>query len=99
MSDWIILNRDGLKMDPATLPARPEDSRSMQGENPFTPWYKEDEHVHVEDGKIQGIHFNGSLEAAQNILHACLTREAELLQVFGGNEDILLIDALKFLVT
>ncbi|MFA7308727.1 MAG: hypothetical protein WC045_01500 [Patescibacteria group bacterium] len=98
MSSWIILERDGSVMDATTLPERPDDSRQMQSGNQFTPWYKEDEHVHVEDGKINGIHFNGPEEDARAILSLCIKHEKELLERFGGHEDILLIDALKFLV-
>lgn len=55
MSTWFILDRNGDPLPADQLPQRPEDARSDSGDA-FTPWYKEDEHLHVEDGKIQGIH-------------------------------------------
>ncbi len=90
---WFILDRNGNPMPQEELPQRPEDAKPDAGDS-YTPWYKEDEHLHVEDGKIQGIHTKAeSLETARERLNYFLTHEALLINAFGGQEDILIPDA------
>jgi len=96
MEHWIIIDRDGKPLPQEELPARPEDARAAEGEA-FRPWYKEDEHIHVEEGRITGMHGRGSLESVQTRLRAYLAREADLLGHFGGMDDILVGDADAFL--
>jgi len=96
IKQWHILNRDGTPTKEEELPERPEDSNPMEGEA-FRPWYKQDEHLHIEGGKIVGIHVRGTLEEVQVRLRAYLDQEAKILEHFGGNEDVLLPDADSFL--
>ncbi len=93
---WYILDRDGNVMEEASLPERPEDARPTQNGEVYTPWYKQDEHVHVEEGVIAGIHARGTLEDVRETLSSVLKNEKELLAKFGGKDDILLKDALTF---
>jgi hypothetical protein len=93
---WHILDRDGNPTKEEELPERPEDSNPAEGEA-FRPWYKQDEHLHIEGGKIVGIHARGTLEEVQSRLRAYVTQEARILEHFGGNEDVLLPDADSFL--
>ena len=86
---WCILHRDGSELLESELPERPEDAQAA-GDQAFTPWYKPDEHLHVEDGKIQGIHARGTLEEVRARLSKYLLSEAAILQEFGGKEDIFL---------
>lgn len=93
MSHWFILDRDGNPSEADQLPERPEDARLDSGDA-FTPWYKEDEHIHVESGKIQGVHLKAeSLDEARNRLQHFLMKETLLISTFGGDEDILIPDA------
>lgn len=79
-------------MEEKDLPERPEDSNPTDGEA-FRPWYKQDEHLHIEGGKIVGIHARGALESVQAKLSRYLENEAAILEKFGGEEDILLPEA------
>ncbi len=97
MKRWYILNRDGSAQEVGELPERPSDARAEEGEA-FRPWYKEHEHVHVERGKIQGMHAYGELEDLQTKLTSVLSREVEILKEFGGEEDIDLSQALGLVV-
>lgn len=94
---WYILNRDGSILDEVLLPERPADARPTKEDEIYTPWYKEDEHIHVENGIIEGIHARGTLEHVREALSLVLQKEKELLEKFGNEEDILLTDALSFL--
>ena len=98
MEQWYILNRAGEPTEEKDLPQRPEDSNPAEGEA-FRPWYKQDEHLHIENGAIVGIHARGTLQAVQARLRGYLAQEAQLLGRFGGNEDVLLPDADNFLKT
>jgi hypothetical protein len=89
---WYILNRDGSPMSEHDLPARPADARD-DGGDAFTPWRKQREHLHVEDGRISGIHAKGVLEAVRERLEALLEYEALLLKETGGHDDIVLEEA------
>lgn len=90
---WFILDRAGVSLPPEQLPERPEDAHTDSGDA-FTPWYKNDEHLHVENGSIQGIHTQAATEeeARQRLLFF-LGHEATLLEKFGGQEDILIPQA------
>ncbi|MEK7102966.1 MAG: VOC family protein [Patescibacteria group bacterium] len=96
-SGWIILERDGTPVKQEKLPKRPRDARVAEKGNLFTPWYKEDEHVHIENGSISGVHAKGTLKDVQQVLKRCLKYEKPLLKHFGKKEDIMLKDALKFI--
>lgn len=96
MEQWNILDREGNPMKEAELPERPLDARLEEGEA-FRPWYKQDEHLHIENGRIEGIHARGALEFIQNRLRAYLSREEEIIRAFGGEEDILLPTVDSFL--
>ncbi len=74
------------------LPERPEDSNPVRGEA-FRPWYKQNEHLHIENGAIVGIHARGTLAAVQSRLVSYLGKEPLILEKFGDNEDVLLSDA------
>lgn len=97
MTRWFILDRDGTPLDPQGLPERPAGAQAAP-DDAFTPWYKQDEHLHVENGAIQGIHARGeSLKNVRTKLDRYLEHEARLIEAFGGTEDILLPEADRFL--
>ena len=96
MKTWHILNRDGSQQEAHELPTRPDDAKPDDGA-PFRPWYKDDEHIHVENGAIVGLHAFGELNEVQDRLEHYLAHEAHLLHHFGGNDDILAPDADAFL--
>lgn len=96
-TEWHILHRDGSVMKEEELPTRPDDARQVKDGQVFTPWYKENEHVHVEGGKIKGIHAKGTLERVQAILKKVLENESKLLEHFGPEEDMLLEEVLEVL--
>jgi hypothetical protein len=96
MEQWYILDRAGQPMKDLELPSRPEDSNPTKGDA-FRPWYKQDEHLHVEGGKIMGIHARGTLETVQSRLHTYLESEPQILEKFGGEEDLLLPKVSDFL--
>ncbi len=83
-------------MDETELPERPEDSNPAEGEA-FRPWYKQDKHLHIENGRISGIHAQGTLEAVQSQLREYLQNENRILEHFGSTEDILLPHVEEFL--
>lgn len=83
-------------MSESELPQRPDDARLAEGET-FRPWYKEDDHIHVENGSILGIHAHGELSRIQEQLARMVAHEKELVGRFGGDQDIMLDDALGFL--
>ena len=87
--EWYILDREGVAMLSDVLPERPDDARPSLGDE-FRPWFKEDEHIHVEEGAITGIHGQGTLASLQARLVGYLEKESELLEHFGGKEDILI---------
>ncbi len=89
MEQWYILDRKGEPMKEEELSQRPEDSNPTEGEA-FRPWYKQDEHLHIEHGVIAGIHARGSLKEVQARLHKYLNRESQIIEKFGGTEDVLL---------
>lgn len=95
-SSWFILDRAGAPMPQADLPERPADAKPTGGDE-FTPWFKQEEHIHVEDGAITGMHAHGSLASVQERLAKYLRQEHTLLDHFGGNEDILVSQADEFL--
>lgn len=96
--NWIILDRDGNPIDTATLPERPADSREKEEDNEYTPWYRQEEHIHVENGKIDGIHARGNTTEVKKLLNYCLRNESKIIQHFGSREDnIILVDVLKFM--
>jgi len=74
------------------LPPRPSDARSNRGD-PFVPWYKQSEHLHVKKGRIEGIHARGTLEEVRRKLLHYLRNEQLLMKATGGNNDILLSKA------
>lgn len=95
---WIILDRAGEPADTATFPDRPADAREMIDGNEYTPWHRLEEHIHIEHGKIDGIHAMGDATEVKKILEYCLTREDEIIGEFGVSEDnIVLVDVLKYL--
>ena len=96
MKNWYILNRDGNQMEEEKLPSRPSDAKP-ENNQPFRPWYKLKEHVHVENGKIDGIHAEGTLENLQGLLKKILEKENEVLNKFGDKEDILLEEVKQYL--
>ncbi len=96
MERWWILSREGKPVEEGELPERPDDSNPADGEA-FRPWYKQDEHLHIENGAIVGIHGRGTLAEVQQRLRRYLKNESELIQKFGKNEDILLPDLDRFL--
>ncbi len=90
---WFILDRAGLSLPAEQLPERPDDANADSGDF-FTPWYKDDEHLHVENGTIQGIHTRAAtVEEARQQLLFFLGHEATLLEKCGGREDILIPQA------
>ena len=93
---WYILNRDGTPQKEEELPERPEDSNPAEGES-FRPWYKQEEHLHIENGEITGIHAEGDLETVQARLRLYLENESIILEKFGGDEDQLLPEVDGFL--
>ncbi len=95
MKKWYILDREGTAQEASELPVRPADAKPEEGEA-FRPWYKEHEHVHVENGRIEGIHAYGELDDLQNKLKNLLSKEKGLLEKFGDKEDINLIEATEF---
>ncbi len=96
---WIILDKAGEPADTATFPDRPADAREMIDGNEYTPWHRLDEHIHIEHGKIDGIHARGDIKEVKKVLDYCLKLEKEIIREFGTNEDnILLVDVLKYLV-
>lgn len=78
------------------LPERPEDSNPTMGEE-FRPWYKQDEHLHIENGTIIGIHARGTLDSIRAKLRHYLRKESLILSKFSGTEDVLLPEADEFL--
>jgi hypothetical protein len=96
MKKWYILNRYGSPMEEKELPRRPSEA-SPEDREPFRPWHKQDEHVHIEDGRIYGIHAYGELEELQNILKVIIQKEEEILNKFDNKGDIFLGDAKDFL--
>ncbi len=88
MAQWFILDREGRLLDVQALPTRPIDARPAS-EDLFTPWYKREEHLHVENGSIQGIHARGeNAEEVHGKLQGYLAYEVFLLRACGGAEDI-----------
>lgn len=83
-------------MEEKELPGRPNEARPEDGE-PFRPWHKQDEHIHIEDGKIDGIHAYGELEELQNILKIIVQKEEQILSKFDNKDDIFLEDVKDFL--
>jgi hypothetical protein len=98
MEQWYILDRDGNPTKEEELPERPEDSNPTEGEA-FRPWYKQDEHLHIENNLIAGIHARGTLESVRARLQGYVQKEPILIAKFAGSEDILLPDADNFLNT
>ncbi len=96
MEKWFILDREGNPMPDSELPERPSEAQPTEGDN-FRPWFKQEEHIHIESGRIVGIHGSGTLESVQKRLEQYLVRENDLLQHFGGKEDILVSQANSFL--
>ena len=91
---WYILDRDGNPMNVTELPPRPDDARPVNAGGAFTPWYKPDEHLHVEGDRIAGIHAAGeSLEGVQAKLTRYLAQEARVIEICGSDKDILLSEA------
>lgn len=96
MQNWFILDRAGEPMPDSQLPERPIDAQPSEGDD-FRPWYKQEEHIHVENGRIDGIHGFGTLESVQERLRLYLEREEALLWYFGTSNDILMSEADAFL--
>lgn len=97
---WIILDRAGKPVDTATFSDRPADSNELEDGNEYTPWHRLEEHIHIEHGKIDGIHARGDAEEVKKVLDYCLDHETEIIEHFGVKEDnIVLVDVLKYLVT
>jgi len=91
---WLILDRNG-----NILPIkeeRPRDAQPKYKNNPYTPWYRNYEHLHVEEKRIVGIHAKGSQKSLHKILNLCLKHEAELMKVYY-QYDPDLVDVLKYL--
>lgn len=93
---WYILDRAGNPMPESELPERPFDAQPTQGDE-FRPWFKQEEHIHVENGKITGIHGFGTLASVQERLSGYQTHESALFVHFDGNEDILVSQADRLL--
>ena len=93
---WMILNRDVEPMGSDELPQRPEDARDSNGDT-FTPWFNPNAHLHIMTMEISGIHYQGTLEEAQELLNRCLAREAELFHEFGFHADIDIADVMPVL--
>ncbi|MBA3678699.1 hypothetical protein H0W80_00650 [Candidatus Saccharibacteria bacterium] len=98
-SQWIILNRLGKVVDSTTFPKRPKDANKLIENNPYTPWYKQDEHIHIANNHINGIHALGTEDEIKIVLDYCLAHEDLIINHFNSKEDnILLIDVLKLLI-
>lgn len=95
MSKWYILNRDGEPLEEKELPERPAEAKPDEGDS-FRPWFKDDEHLHIEDGRIEGIHAKGTLNEVQEVLQKCLEHERALLERFGGQNDVLLKEVIPY---
>jgi hypothetical protein len=94
MTTWYILDREGAPQNAATLEERPVDAQPTDEGAPFTPWYKHEAHLHIEEGRIQGIHAKGSLDEVRALLRHFLKNEAELLEKMAdANSDISLSEA------
>lgn len=93
---WMILDRLGQPMHPDTLPERPVDTRASDGD-PFAPWYNPNPHLHVTDGTICGMHYEGSLEEARQILELCIAYEQKLFETFGFDADMDLANVMPVL--
>ncbi len=96
MEQWHILDRNGNPEKEEELPERPADSNPAEGQA-FRPWYKQEEHLHIESNAIKGIHAHGMLQTVQERLHHYLSKEPQILAEFGGSEDVLLPTVDNFL--
>lgn len=96
---WYILNRNGAPQKTADLPARPTDAQPVDEGGEFTPWYKQYQHVHVQNGKITGIHAKGNLKDLQTTLADLIEYEDIVLRHFGNNTDISLEAAIDYLAS
>ena len=95
-SRWFIIDREGLPTPVSKLPARPADAQDANGDE-FRPWFKTTGHLHIEEGKIVGMHNPSlSLEALQASLKKYLRHESALMSRFG-EEDIEVSEADAFL--
>lgn len=83
---WWIINRSGRVDWAASKEERPVDARPSGGD-PFAPWGKTEDHVHVEDGRICGLHFKGSLWDGRGVLEDILRYEF-LLTGLPLDEDV-----------
>ena len=71
MIKWWILDINGKPL--ISDEPRPEDSNPDNGD-PNTPWYQTKCHVHLsEEGKLEGVHWYGTLKEAQEALHKRLS--------------------------
>ena len=96
-NNWTILDRAGKPKDHTLFPSRPSDSNSDES-NPYTPWYRTQEHIHFENGEIEGIHANANLADAQKLLSYCLENEKLIMDKFDTfKEDVELYKVLKYL--
>ncbi len=96
MQRWFIVDQEGNPMQESELPERPKEANPTQGDA-FRPWFKQEEHLHIENGKIAGMHGFGTLESVQERLVYYRNHESSLLTRFVTQEDILLSEADLFL--
>jgi len=94
---WYILFRDGTPMSESEVGERPSDAQPSNGD-PFKPWYKNGEHLHIENQKISGIHAIGTLESVRGRLNRYLKEENRIIKKFGSVHDIFLPDLDQYLV-
>lgn len=83
---WWAIDRLGLVDWAASKQERPSDALPAQGD-PFTPWYETESHLHIEGGRIVGIHFKGSLWEGRGMLER-LRRYEFLLTGLDPDKDI-----------
>lgn len=85
---WRIVDRSGFQLPTKLLPPRPHDAHPVNQGGPFTPWYREQNHLHIESGRIVSIHAFGTYAEVWSLLCNCLSNEAELLRNCNPDEDM-----------
>jgi len=98
-NQWYILNQDGTPQAASELPSRPSDAQPIDEGGEFTPWHKQHQHIHVEDGHIMGIHAKGDLKDLQATLADLVEHEDIVLRRFGNESDISLEAAVDYLAS
>ncbi len=84
---WFILGRDGHEMPKELLPLRPYDADPLEYASPFTPWHKEESHLHFANGQLDGIHAKGELNVLRQVLKQLVMCERILLDYLGPDPE------------